>query len=181
MKLLLDVWPVIAFFAAYKFAGIYVATAILIAGVLLQVGISWLRHRTVSRMLLTTAAVVLVFGGLTLWLHDATFIKLKPTIVNWLFAAAFGASQLLRGPTIIERMLGENVKMDAVSWRRLNLMWIAFFVVCGAANLYVAYHFDEATWVDFKLFGLIGLTLVFVLIQGVWIANRAEIGDSPRN
>ena len=180
MQFLVDLLPVIAFFVAYKLAGIYVATAVLIVGVLAQTAVSWLRHRKVSGMLLTSAVLVLVFGGLTLLVHDATFIKWKPTIVNWLFAAAFLVSQFLRGPSIIQRMLGENVTLEADDWKRLNLMWVAFFAVSGVLNLWVAYNFDEATWVNFKLFGLMGLTLIFALLQGVWIARKAEHSDAGK-
>jgi intracellular septation protein len=174
MQFLVDLLPVIAFFVAYKVAGIYVATGVLIVGVLLQTLASWIRHRKVSPMLLTSAALVLVFGGLTLLIHDAAFIMWKPSIVNWLFAAAFLASQFMRGPTIVQRMMGENVVLDPASWRRLNLMWVGFFLFAGTLNLYVAYRYDEATWVNFKLFGLMGLTLAFALAQGVWIARKAE-------
>jgi intracellular septation protein len=174
MQFLVDLLPVIAFFVAYKLADIYVATGVLIVGVLLQTLASWMRHRKVSPMLLTSAALVLVFGGLTLLIHDATFIMWKPSIVNWLFAAAFLVSQYLRGPTIVQRMMGENIVLDPASWRRLNLMWVGFFLFAGALNLYVAYSYDEATWVNFKLFGLMGLTLAFALAQGVWIARKAE-------
>lgn len=174
MQFLIDLLPVIAFFVAYKLADIYVATGVLIVGVLLQTAVSWLRHRKVSGMLLTSAALVLVFGGLTLLVHDATFIKWKPTIVNWLFAAAFLVSQFTAGPTIVQRMLGENATLDAASWKRLNLMWVGFFLFAGTLNILVAYRYDEATWVNFKLFGLMGLTLVFALAQGVWIARRSE-------
>ena len=174
MQLLIDFLPVVLFFVAYKLAGIYVATGVLIVAVLAQTAIAWIRHRKVSTMLLISAALVLVFGGLTLLVHDATFIKWKPTIVNWLFAAAFLVSQFMRGPTIIQRMLGENVVLEAADWRRLNLMWVAFFIFAGALNIFVAYRYDEATWVNFKLFGLMGLALVFALLQGVWIARKAE-------
>jgi intracellular septation protein len=174
MQFLIDLLPVIAFFVAYKVAGIYVATAVLIVGVLLQTLVSWIRHRKVSGMLLTSAVLVLVFGGLTLLIHDATFIKWKPSIVNWLFAAAFLVSQYTRGPSIIQRMLSENVSLDDASWKKLNLMWVGFFLFSGALNLYVAYNYDEATWVNFKLFGLMGLTLVFALAQGAWIARKSE-------
>jgi len=180
MQFLIDLLPVIAFFIAYKMAGIYVATGVLIVGVLAQTAVAWIRHRKVSGMLLTSAVLVLVFGGLTLLVHDATFIKWKPTIVNWLFAAAFLASQFLRGPSIIQRMLGENVTLEADDWKRLNLMWVAFFAVSGVLNLWVAYNFDEATWVNFKLFGLMGLTLIFALLQGVWIARKAEHSDAGK-
>jgi intracellular septation protein len=180
MQFLVDLLPVIAFFVAYKLAGIYTATAVLIVGVLLQTAVSWIRHRKVSGMLLASTVLVLVFGGLTLLIHDATFIKWKPSIVNWLFAAAFFVSQYTAGPTIIQRMLGENVELEAADWKRLNIMWALFFVLEGVLNIWVAYSFDEATWVNFKLFGLMGITLVFALLQGVWIARRTEPSDAGK-
>ena len=178
MQLLLDFLPVFAFFVAYLVADIYVATAVLIVAVLIQTAVSLIRHRKVSPMLLTSAVLVLIFGGLTLIVHDATFIKWKPTLVNLLFAAAFAASQFMRGPTIVQRMIGGNLKLASADWRRLNLMWIGFFLFAAAANLYVAYSFPEATWVKFKVFGLLGLTLIFVLLQGVWLSRRAA-PDGP--
>jgi intracellular septation protein len=181
MQFLLDLLPVIAFFVAYKLTDIYVATGVLIVGVLIQTAWSWVRHRKVSPMLLTSAVLVLVFGGLTLAIQDPTFIKWKPSIVNWLFAGAFLASQYLSGPTIVQRLMGENVTLDAGSWKRLNVAWVAFFLVAGTLNLYVAFRYDEATWVNFKLFGLMGLTLVFALAQGVWIARKAEAADAGPN
>lgn len=175
MQLLFDLLPVVLFFIAYKVAGIYVATAVLIVGVLVQTAVSWLRHRKVSGMLLTSAVLVLVFGGLTLLVHDATFIKWKPTIVNWLFAAAFLASQFMKGPTIVQRMMGGQLKLEpATLWTRLNLAWVVFFIAVGALNLYVAFNYSESAWVNFKLFGLMGLTFVFALAQGVWLSRRAE-------
>lgn len=178
MQLLLDFLPVFAFFVAYLLADIYVATAVLIVAVLIQTAVSFIRHRNVSPMLLTSAVLVLIFGGLTLIVHDATFIKWKPTLVNLLFAAAFAASQFMRGPTIVQRLIGGNLKLASADWRRLNLMWIGFFLFAAAANLYVAYSFPEATWVKFKVFGLLGLTLIFVLLQGVWLSRRAA-PDGP--
>jgi intracellular septation protein len=180
MQFIVDLLPVIAFFVAYKFAGIYTATAVLIVGVLAQTLVSWFRFRKVSPMLLTTAALVLVFGGLTLYLHDATFIKWKPTIVNWLFAGAFLASHFVRGPTVIQRMLGENVTLEAPDWSKLSLAWVAFFVLSGALNLYVAFNYPEATWVNFKLFGLMGLTLLFAVAQGFWIARKSEQTEAEK-
>jgi len=178
MQLFLDLLPVVAFFIAYKLAGIYVATGVLIVGVLLQTLVSWIRHRKVSPMLLTSAVLVLIFGGLTLLVHDAVFIKWKPTIVNWLFAAAFLVSSFWRGPTLVQRMMGEHVTLEPSLWSRLNFMWVGFFAVCGALNLYVAFHYSESTWVNFKLFGLFGLTLVFALLQGVWITRKSEATEA---
>lgn len=182
MQFFFDLLPVIAFFIAYKLAGIYVATGVLIVGVLAQTAWSWFRHRKVSGMLLTSAILVLVFGGLTLLVHDATFIKWKPSVVSWLFAVAFLASQYMGGQTFVQRMLGENLTLDAQDWRRLNIMWVVFFVVEGALNLYVAYNYDEATWVNFKLFGLTALTLLFAVAQGFWISRKPEAAaDTEQN
>src|SRR5829696_8996934 len=178
MKLLFDFLPVIAFYIAYKIAGIYVATGVLIVGVLAQTIYSWIRHKKVSAMLLTSAVLVLVFGGLTLAIHDASFIKWKPTIVSWLFAGAFLASQFMKGPTLVERMMGEQVTLNRAGlWNRLNLMWVGFFILEGALNIYVASHFSEATWVNFKMFGLMGITLAFALLQGVWLSRQMDAAE----
>jgi intracellular septation protein len=184
MSFLYDLLPVVFFFVAYKVWGIYVATAVLIAGVVVQTAISWFRHKKVSPMLLTSAVLVLVFGGLTLWIHDATFIKWKPTIVNLLFAGAFLASHFIKGPTVVQRLMGEQMKLEPESlWNQLSYMWIAFFVVSALANLYVAYNFSEDTWVNFKLFGMIGLTIVFALAQGYWLGRKldqANVGNPAK-
>lgn len=178
MQLLFDFFPVIAFFVAYKLTDIYVATGVIIVAVLAQTAIQWVRHRKVSSMALISGALVLVFGGLTLAIHDKAFIQWKVTVVNWLFAAGFLATQFFGERTLIERMLGENVKLERAVWRTLNLIWSAFFLILGALNLYVAYNFDENVWVNFKLFGVLGLTLAFALGQGLWIASKVP-ADAP--
>ncbi len=173
MQLLFDFLPVIAFFAAYKLSGsIFVATAVIIVAVLIQTAVQWVRHRKVSSMALISGALVLVFGGLTLLIHDKAFIQWKVTVVNWLFAAAFIASRYFGERTIIERLLGENLQLEPSLWRALNWAWSVFFLALGAINLYVAYNFPEAVWVNFKLFGVLGLTIVFALVQGFWLASK---------
>jgi intracellular septation protein len=174
MQILFDLLPVIAFYVAYKLADIYVATGVLMVGVTLLASMSWVRHRKVSPVLLASAVLVLAFGGLTLLIHDSVFIRWKPTILNWLLAAAFAVSHLWKGPLLIQRLMSQAVELDQRSWNQLSLMWIGFFVLCGALNLYVAFTFPESTWVDFKLFGLMGLSIAFVLLQGVWLARRAD-------
>jgi intracellular septation protein len=170
--LLFDFLPIIAFFVAYKLTDIYVATGVIIVAVILQTAVQWIRHRKVSSMALISGALVLVFGGLTLLIHDKAFIQWKVTIVNWLFAAAFLASLFFGERTLIERMLGENVQLERPLWRKLNVAWATFFLIVGTLNLYVAYRFSEDVWVNFKLFGVLGLTLVFALAQGVWLASK---------
>jgi intracellular septation protein len=172
MQLMFDFFPVILFFIAYKLTDIYVSTGVIIVAVIVQTGVQWLRFRKVSTMALVSAVLVLIFGGLTLLIHDKAFIQWKVTVVNWLFAAAFLGSQMFGDRPLIERMMGENIPLERTLWRRLNLAWSAFFVLLGALNLYVAYNFPEEVWVNFKLFGVLGLTLVFALAQGVWLSSK---------
>jgi intracellular septation protein len=179
MQLLFDFLPIIAFFIAYKLANIYVATLVLIVATVLQVSIHWVRTRRFNPMHLVSAGLVLVFGSLTLLIRDAVFIMWKPTVVNWLFATAFLVSLLPKfgGRPLVQRLMSataEEFKLSPAHWRRLNWMWIAFFVLMGAVNLFVFRYFDEETWVNFKLFGMLGLTIVFIIVQGFWIAAQAR-------
>jgi len=172
MQLVLDFLPIVAFFVAYKFAGIFTATGVLIAAVLLQTAWQWTKHRKVSPMSLISATLVLVFGGITLILHNKTFIQWKPTVLYWLFAAGLLASQFFGSRPLIQRVMGENLQLERPLWLKLNLLWVIFFIVLGAINLYVVYSYDEQTWVNFKLFGLLGLTMAFALIQGFWLSTK---------
>jgi len=183
MQLLFDFLPVIAFFVAYKIAGIYVATIVIIVATVLQVSIHWLRTRRVNPMHLVSAGLVLLFGGLTLAIHDAIFIKWKPTVLYWLLAAAFLLSfwRRISDRPLVQRMMNvadAGIALSQVQWRRLNWTWIGFFVLLGAANLAVFRNFDEDTWVNFKL-AMIGLLFVFILAQGIWIAAQASDNDKP--
>ena len=178
MKFIFDLFPVILFFVAYKISGIYAATAVAMAAALAQVVYSRLRHGRVEKMQWVTLGLLALFGGLTLLLRDPVFIKWKPTVVNWLFAAAFLGSALFSQRNLLQRMMDHAITLPAATWRRLNLAWVIFFVASGVLNLYVAFNFAEETWVDFKLFGLMGLTLLFVLAQGFYLARFVE-GQAP--
>jgi intracellular septation protein len=178
MKLLASFFPIILFFIAYKIYGIYVATGVAMVAALVQTGWHWYRHRELEKMHLVTLVLLLVFGGMTLAFQDPTFIKWKPTVVNWLFALAFALAPLFGGLTLTERLMGQAVKLPALIWQRLNHAWTLFFLAVGALNLFVAYQFDEATWVNFKLFGLLGLTFLFIIAQSLYMARFIE-PDSP--
>lgn len=172
MKLLFDFFPIFLFFVAFKLFDIYVATAVAIAASSLQVGIAWLRTRKVEPMHLVTFAIIVVFGGLTLYLQDELFIKWKPTVINWLFGIVFLASHVVGEKTMIERMMGASLELPREVWARLNASWTTFFLLLGGINLFVVYRFDTATWVNFKLFGMMGLTLVFVILQSIYLARH---------
>ncbi len=174
MKILADLFPVILFFVAYKLGDIYLATGVAIAASAVQVAWNRWRHGRVETLHWVTLGLVLVFGGLTLALHDPLFIKWKPTVVNWLFAAAFLGSTLWMERSLLQRMMEHAVTLPSPVWKRLGLAWAAFFFLLGAANLYVAHHFSEEAWVNFKLFGMLGLTVLFLLGQGLYLSRYLE-------
>jgi intracellular septation protein len=171
MKFLFDLFPIILFFIAFKVFDIYVATGVVIVATIAQIAWVWHRHRKVDTMLWVSLGLVVVFGGATLILHDETFIKWKPTILYWLFATTlFGSAQFF-GKNLIRAMLGQQVELPETLWVRLNYAWIGFFAVMGVVNLWVAFNFSTDTWVSFKLFGGMGLMIVFIVLQGVVLAR----------
>jgi intracellular septation protein len=174
MRFLLDIFPVVLFFAAFKLYDIYVATAVAIAATIVQVGVAWFRHRKVDTMLWVSMAVIVTFGGATLVLHDETFIKWKPTVLYWLFALVLAIAQAGFGKNLIHSMMRGQVTLPHAVWSRLNVSWIGFLSFMGLANMYVAFNYSTETWVNFKLFGGIGLMLLFVLGQGLMLAKYAE-------
>ncbi|WP_075181910.1 septation protein A [Pantoea sp. 1.19] len=169
MKQLLDFLPLVVFFVFYKLYDIYVASGALVVATGLALVISWFLFRKLEKMTLFTFALVAVFGTLTLVFHNDEFIKWKVTIIYALFAIALLVSQFLMGKPLIQTMLGKELQLPPHAWRRLNLAWALFFLVCGLANIYVAFWLPQATWVNFKVFGLTGLTLLFTLLSGVYI------------
>ncbi len=174
MKFLFDIFPVVLFFAAFKLYGIYIATAVAIAATFVQVGWVWLRHRKVDNMLWVGLGVIVVFGGATLLLQNETFIKWKPTVLYWLFSAALVVSTLLFKKNLIRAMMESQVSLPDAMWSRLQASWVGFFAGMGALNLIVAYNFSTDAWVNFKLFGGIGLMIVFVVLQALMLAKYVE-------
>lgn len=174
MKVLFDLFPVILFFVAFKFSDIYIATGVAIVATFLQIGWVWFRHRKVDTMLWISLGVITVFGGATLIFHNETFIKWKPTVLYWLFAATLLGGQIFFKRNLIKSMLADKMVMPDVAWNRMNLSWVGFFTAMGLLNLYVAYSFSTEIWVNFKLFGGMGLTFVFVLLQGLMLSKYIE-------
>lgn len=207
MKQLFDFFPILLFFIVYKFFldlpdefivsvnnlfpfmeiqpgeskhAIYLATLTAILATLVQVALTAIVSKKVEKMHIITLILLIVFGGATLILKDPVFIKWKPTAINWLFAAVFLASQFIGRKSIVERMMGHALEVnDNAVWARLNLAWIGFFIFSGIANLVVAFNFSEDIWVDFKLFGLMGLTLLFVIGQAFYLARYISDEDKP--
>ncbi len=179
MKFLFDLLPLILFFAAYKMYDIFVATGVAIAASFVQISAFWLKNRKFESMHVITLVVLVVFGGMTLLLRDAVFIKWKTTIVNWIFAAIILYSQFFTKRSVSEVLFGEKakIKLPRKAWRLFNLNWGLFFLFVGALNIYVAFfyglHLDEAVreehWVNFKVFGVMILTFVFMIIQFILI------------
>jgi intracellular septation protein len=208
MKFLLDFLPIILFFGTFKLAdahadaaarfatdhlgfavsggvvgpaeaAVLLATIVVIAATLLQITVLLLMRRKVDTMLWVTFALVTVLGGATVWFHNPTFIKWKPSALYWAMAVGFWVSQTLFGKNVLKSLVGEQLELPDAIWRRLNLAWIGFFILMGIANLYVAYNYSTSTWASFKVFGLTGLMLVFMLAQGAWVARHVENEPAP--
>lgn len=197
MKFLFDFFPVLLFFVAYKgYAALpapvvdaintvlplglrageardamFFATLVAILAAFVQVGAHWLRTHRFETMHVVSLALIAVFGGLTLALHDPLFFKWKPTLLNWLFGIVIIGSQFIGQKPIMERLMAHAITVPAEAWRNVNLAWGVFFLTMGLLNLYVAYGYSEETWVNFKLFGLTGLTFAFVILQSVYLAR----------
>jgi intracellular septation protein len=198
MKFLFDLMPVLLFFAAYKFAGmnetaaahlassllgaditakqapILIATAVTILATFVQIALVWFKHRKVDTMLWVSLGIVTLLGGATLFFHDPTFIKWKPTAVYWLFSVVLLGSDYLIGKNLIRAVLEAQMRLPDPVWRHVNIAWALFFALMGFLNLYVAFNFAEETWVNFKLFGGTGLMLVFVVAQGLYLSRHME-------
>jgi intracellular septation protein len=201
MKLLLDFLPIILFFVAFKAADankeaaaalatghfgflvsggvvgpgeapVLLATVVVIVATLLQVAYLAARGRKIDLMLWVSLALVVVMGGLTIWLHSEPFIKWKPTLLYWVMGSAFGLAPLLFGKNLLKLLLGEQLQLPAPVWQRLNLAWVLFFAAMGGLNLWVAFTFSTDAWVNFKLFGSLGLMLVFTIAQGLYLARH---------
>jgi intracellular septation protein len=198
MKFLFDLLPVLLFFAAYKFANgsqeashalvlqalgdgiainqapILIATAVAILATIGQVLWLMARGKKVEVMLWVSLAIIVVFGGATLLFHDATFIKWKPTVLYWLFAGTLAGAALFLKRNLIRSLMQEQIELPEPVWVKLNMSWIGFFAVMGVLNLYVAFSYSEETWVDFKLYGGMGLMFLFVLAQGALLSRHID-------
>ena len=165
MKILFDIFPVILFFVGFKFYGIFAATAIAIATTIGLIVYSKIRHGKVDKMLLANGAIISVLGGITLLLHDKTYIMWKPTVLYWLLAGILLVSNLFFKKNFIQQMMGKILNPPAPTWNKLNLAWSFFLIFLGFLNLYVAFHYSLDTWVNFKLFGVTSMMFLFVIAQ----------------
>ena len=192
MKQFIDFIPLLLFFIVYKiepravdiaghsltFGGIFSATAMLIISSVVVYGILFFKQRKLEKSQWLTLIACIVFGSLTLAFHSETFLKWKAPVVNWLFALVFAGSHFIGDKLLIKRVMGHALSLPDAVWTRLNLAWIAFFLFCGAANLFVAFTF-QSIWVDFKVFGSLGLTVLFLVGQGIYLSRHLHDSDTP--
>lgn len=204
MKILFDLFPVILFFGVFKLAGgnpdaaqafataigyqadplhlpVLLATAAAIIATLAQIIWVRLRHGKVDTMLWVSFAIILVLGSATLLLHDEAFIKMKPTVLYWLFAVVLLFSNMLFNKNLIRSLMQEKMSLPAPIWNKLNLSWSGFFFALGVLNLYVAWNFPTDTWVNFKLFGATGIMLLFIVIQVAMVSKHVETDKKENN
>ena len=178
MKLLLDFFPILLFFGAYKMGGIYVATGVLMAATVLQMGIVYATERRLQTMQKATLALILLFGTLTLALHDDRFIKWKPTVLYGAMAVALAVALWGFRKNFLQTMLGAQLQLPARIWTRLNVAWVGYCLFMSALNAYVALYFSTEAWVDFKLWGYV-FPVVFLLAQGLYISPHLKSDDTP--
>lgn len=175
LSLLYDFVPVVLFFVAFKFYGIYVATAVGIIATALQVLITTIYKRKLDKKQLITLGVFILFGGLTLYFHNPIFVKWKPTVVFWIFGIVFLLSHFIGKKPLIQRMMQgvmeEQAKLPDRTWKKMNFAWATFFIILGGVNLFVAYHFSTDVWVNFKLYGILVLLLVFSFLQALCLSR----------
>ena len=184
MKLFLDFFPIALFFIAFKLWGIFAATAVAIVATIVLLMWSWRKNGHIEPMQWVSLGVIVVFGGATLLTHDETFIKWKPSILYWLMGGTLWVGEWVFKRNFLRQLMSEQLKLPDTAWRVLLNSWAMFFAGMGALNLWVANNFDTETWVNFKLFGGLGLMLVFVLIQGVYLSRfmqDEEITESAAN
>jgi len=175
MKFLFDLFPVILFVATYVWTdSIYAATAVIIPATIAQVGYVWMRYRKVEKILLVSMVLIVIMGGLTLFLKDERFIMWKPTALYWLFAVVLALAPMVAKKNLIRSMLEKGISAPSRIWSHLNTAWILFFVFMGFLNLYIAQNFSLAFWVQFKLWGLTGFMLVFIAAQVLVLYRYAD-------
>ena len=208
MKLLLDFLPILLFFGSFRYAEahrdwaagfatqhfgmlvaggrvgpteapVLLATVVVIVATLAEVLWLKLRRRHVDAMLWVSLALVVVLGGLTIYFHNETFIKWKPSVLYWSMGLALWLSPLLFDRNLLKLLLGEQLALPARVWHRLNFAWVAFFGAMGLLNLWVAYSFTTEIWVDFKLFGALGLILAFTVAQSLYLSRYVKDAESP--
>jgi len=190
VKQFIDFIPLLLFFIVYKiepriveiaghsltFGGIFSATAMLILSSVVVYGILFFKQRKLEKSQWLTLIACIVFGSLTLAFHSETFLKWKAPVVNWLFALVFAGSHFIGDKLLIKRIMGHALTLPDAVWTRLNLAWIAFFIFCGAANLFVAFTY-QSIWVDFKVFGSLGMTVLFLVAQGIYLSRHLHDAD----
>lgn len=174
MKILFDFFPILLFFISYKVFGIYTATAIAMVSAFCQVVFFRIKYQRFERMHLLSLALILILGTATLLLKNPSFIKWKPTGIYWLTATALLGSRVFGQKTLTQKMMESNICLPANIWHRLNYAWIGFFCTMGLLNLYIAYNFNTDTWVNFKLFGGVGFTLIFIFLQALYLSQHLQ-------
>ncbi len=210
MKLLLDFLPIILFFGTYKYAEahkdwaaafatehfgfivsggivgakeapVLLSTVVVIVATFAQIAYLYARGRKIDTMLWVSLGLVVVLGGATIWFHNEEFIKWKPTVLYWAMALALWSGPALFGRNLLQKMMGDQVRLPAPVWSRLNVAWIVFFFSMGVLNRYVAWRYSTDTWVNFKLFGSMGLMILFMVAQGFYLSRHLEPDEAESN
>ncbi len=174
MQLLADFLPLLFFFAAYVYDDLYFAVGVLMVAMPIGLALKTYLTGKLDKLYLGSTIFLLVFGGATLFFRNPLFLYWKPTVFYWVVSIVFLASPWIGRKTIVQRLFEQAAQLGRDQWVKLNQMWVAFFIFAGCLNIYVAYSFSEPMWVRFKVFGLLGLTMVFVIIQAIWMTAASN-------
>ena len=178
MQLLADFLPLLFFFAAYLYDDLYFAVGVLMVAMPIGLALKTYWTKKLDKIYLGSTVLLLIFGSATLFFRNPLFLFWKPTAFYWVVSVAFLASQWIGDKTFVERLFAQAADLKRQQWVKLNLMWVVFFIFAGCLNIYVAYSYSEAAWVKFKVFGLLGLTLVFVIFQAIWMTSASQKNES---
>ncbi|MFW5431751.1 MAG: septation protein A [Methylophilaceae bacterium] len=181
MKVFFDLFPVILFFIGFKLYDIFTATAIAIGATIALIIYSKIRHGKVEKMLMINGIIISILGGITLLLHDKTFIMWKPTVLYWLLAGALLISNIFFKKNLIQQMMGKMLNPPTSTWSKLNLVWVIFLIALGFLNLYIAFNYSEDTWVNFKLFGVTSMMFVFMIGQTLLLKDYLVEQPTDKN
>jgi intracellular septation protein len=171
MELLSEFFPILVFFCVFKWQGLMVATVAAIIATFVVLIITKIKTGKYKNMQLVSFFILLTLGSFALFCKKEIFIKWKPTAIYWILAVAFLITQLCGKQLLIEKINNNSIQLPKKIWNTLNILWIIFFILMGILNLYVVYFFDTNTWVNFKLFGTFGLTMLFIIFQIIFISK----------
>lgn len=182
LKIIIDLFPVAAFFVAFKINGdMFMATSVVIASTVIQIVLMKLLKITIKPMHWISFVLIVVLGGIALAFREPLFLKWKFSVLEWSMAAAILIGQFVFNKNMLKLLMGKELSLPDEVWKKLGVLWAVFFIFLGALNIYIAYHYDDVVWVNFKTYGALGLSILFMIAQGIWLSRYMKISTISRD